>query len=46
MKTLYIYNNVSLISPYNEKCCKQGRTENQNTRILRSVTFFRKWYHL
>jgi hypothetical protein len=39
MKTLYIYNNVSLNSPYNEKCFKQGRKENQYTRILCSVTF-------
>ena len=39
MKTLYIYNNVPLNSPYNEKCFKQGRKENQYTRILGSVTF-------
>jgi len=39
MKTKYIYNNVSLNSPSNEKCFKHGRTQNQYTSILFSVTF-------
>jgi hypothetical protein len=39
MKTLHICNNDSLNSPYNKKCFKQVRKENQYTRILCSVTF-------
>jgi hypothetical protein len=38
-KTLYIYDNILLNSPNNEKCCGLSFTEHQNTYFMFNMFF-------
>jgi len=46
VKSIYIYNQNSLISYENKKCFKTKFVQKIKTHILCSVMFFRKSYHL